>query len=362
VASPEVTLPDPSSPAPWVEGVHDLSLMDLDEASRVWLDDGRGGRAQPFLNSLAFAMWYDHPPATRVRVVVQANQPARVGFYREARSLAMFRVIEFVGFPTLIQDDLEELLRDRKAQAATLFRLESPGQDVGLERGGTPITHNVIAELPNDPGKYLASLGKQKRQQLPRYWRKLERECDGQVRMEFVPAPHVNIGEINQLVAFNQQRMGALGKGNSTAQESRKQRRREPLTQRRGLLCKLLVREALVGGTFNYVHGDEAFLIVIAHDTAWERHNVGHLALWRTIEHCIGLGVRRYHLFWGRKRYKNEFGGVDHVVSELVIARHRWLLPLWKFRRGLKLNGPRAMSWLKRKLRPMPVTIAGGED
>jgi len=353
VASRDVT-----STVPWNEGVHDVALTELDEAGRTWLDE-----AQPFLNSLGLATIYDHPPATRVRIVVAVDQSVSVGFYREVRGAALFKLIEFVGFPTLIEGDVKRLLGDRGAQAASLLLLESPNRvDTLHGQGSTPITHDVIAELPSDPAECLASLGKQKRQQLPRYWRRLEREFDGQVRMEFVPARDIDISDINQLVAFNQQRMGALGKGDSTDQESRKQLRREGLTRRSGLLCKLMVRDSLVGGTFNYVHGEEAFLIVIAHDTAWEKHNVGHLALWKTIEHCIGLGVRRYHLFWGRKRYKNEFGGVDHVVSELIIARHRWLLPMWRFRRSVLRNGPRAVGWLKRKLRRTPATNAGDED
>jgi hypothetical protein len=354
VASAEVT-----ASVPWASGVHDLAVAELDARARAWLDDSG---QQPFLNSLGYATVYDHPPATRVCVVVAADRSCRVGFYREVRGLAIFKVLEFVGFPTLNEDDLGEVLRHRNAQAASLLRLGSPGDDgVTSESPCTLITHDVIAALPVDSGAYLSSLGKQKRQQLPRYWRKLEREFEGRVRMEFVAGPEIDIAEINQLVAFNQQRMGDLGKGNSTDQESRKQLRREALTKEKGLLCTLLVRDTLVGGTFNYVHGDEAFLIVIAHDTAWDKHNVGHLALWKTIEHCLGLGVRRYHLFWGRKRYKNDFGGIDHPVMELVISRHAWRLPFWRFRRSLLRNGPRAMGWLSRKFQRRAITGGGDE-
>ena len=63
-----------------------------------------------------------------------------------------------------------------------------------------------------------------------------------------------------------------------------------------------------------------------------------------------------------RKRYKNEFGGVDHAVSELVISRQGWLLPIWRFRRSVLRNGPRAVGWLKRKLRRTPITNDGDED
>lgn len=358
VISTETTPPAHGTPSPWSEGTYDWAIADVDAVGCARLDDG-----QAFLNSLGFATVYDHPPATRVRLCVSADQTARVGFYREVKRWAIVRLIEFVGFPTLNENDLRKLLVDRGARAASYLRLHAPGLDTEVEAGnGTVITHDVIAQLPIHAAEYLASLGKQKRQQLPRYWRKLEREFEGRVRMEFVARSDVDVAEVNRLVAFNQQRMGSLGKGNFTDQESRKQQRREPLTLQKGLLGKLMIQDRMVGGTFNYLHRDEAFLIVIAHDPAWEKHNLGHLALWRTVEHCIGLRVRRYHFFWGRKRYKNDLGGVDHAISEFIVSRNPSLLPLWKARRTIMRNWPRAIGWVKRKLTRSTLTNDAHED
>lgn len=332
-----------SAPAPEAHVRRDLAISELTGQERSALED------LPFFASLDFAMLYEHPPAERVFVHWHAgHKAARAGFYRERRWLGIIRAIEFIGLPSIEAKDVAELLQLRAAHVASLSRMHDPesAQDNSTVAPHINTAVNVIVNLPPEKDEYFASLGKQKRQQLPRYWRRVQREFNDRVSVLFRRNGDIDIEQITRLVEFNQTRMAAQGKANATALESQKQHRRAALTQKSGLLCTMEADGRVLGGTFNYIHNDEAFLIVIAHDPALERLNIGHLCLWRTVEHVIELGIRRYHLLWGKKLYKTQFGGMDHQASMTFIARQNWVAKLARTYWMTRVQLPRAIRFL----------------
>lgn len=334
--------------APLAPGWHDATLAELEEAMPGKLRSA----PLPWLTSLGYCTTYDAPPATRGLVEISDERCIkRAAFYRERRVLGLRGVIEFVGFPDISDQQIKRTLVERGTYVAVVNRLVPPGAATGRrEHPSIALTHDVIAELPPTADEYLRSLGKQKRQQLPRYWRRLQRQYSD-LTVHFDAAGEINLDDILQLVAFNQTRMTQQGKADTTVAESAKQRRRWPLTQDQGLLCRFVAGGKLLGGTFNYVHRDEAFLIVIAHDPTLEHLNIGNVALWKTFEHLIERGIKRYHLFWGRKRYKTDFGGVDHAVVISVIGRARWLAALWKAWLVTRRQVPRGFRFARSLLR-----------
>jgi hypothetical protein len=333
-------------------GDHDLAISELPHEIALRLNSPE----LPWLNSLGFCTIYVERPAERVWLQVgAAGNITRAVFYRPCRWLGVFQLLDIAGFPEVSQQELTELLRRRGAHLAALHRLLPPSD---RPRGAAPhagaiinLTHDVIAALPDTAEKYFQSLGTQKRQQLPRYWRRLQREFNDTVHMQIQSGPDIQLHDIVQLVRFNQTRMESKGKQNTADIESAKQRRRWPLTKQEGLLCALRAGERLLGGTFNYVHGQEAFLIVIAHDPQLERLNIGNVSLWRTIEHLIEMGVTRYHLFWGKMRYKTEFGGRDYPVVLAAVSNRPWIANLWRLLRAMQLNVPRGLRFIRSRLR-----------
>lgn len=342
-------MPEPSSSAwPMKAGVHDLELSDLSPQALAALESA----ALPWMTSLGFCTMYDDPPAQRIILdILGDGRIKRAAFYKERAWMGMLRIMEFVGFPELSESEVLQAIKSRKAHLAVVQRLEPPlhSERAGITKrpGRIEFTHDVIATLPRTKEDYLQSLGKQKRQQLPRYWRRLQREFNDQVTFTVQGGHAIRLDDILELVKFNQTRMETKGKENASIVESKKQARRWPLTQSEGLLCKVEANGKLLGGTFNYVHQDEAFLIVIAHDPHLERLNIGNLGLWKTIEHLIEIGIKRYHLFWGRKLYKTQFGGLDHPVVLQVISPHRWLVPLWAGHLQFWRQLPRALRFVR---------------
>jgi hypothetical protein len=353
--------PDALSSEPGVRlslapGWHDLAVSDLDEAIRESLAQ------RPWLNSLGFCTVYDHPPAQRAYMRIdEQGRIASAAFYRERQWAGLVKIVACVGFAECSDADILDLTKLRNARLAIVNRMEAPETPARHSRGRLDITHDVIAELPVSKDEYLQSLGRQKRQQLPRYWRRLEREFGRQLQFRVQRREDIRLDVIHQLIRFNQTRMVRLGKENTTKAESKKQERRWPLTLAEGRLCTIEAGDRLLGGTFNYVHGSEAFLIVIAHDPSVERLNIGNLAVWKTAEHLIDSGIQRYHLFWGRKPYKTQFGGRDFPVFQQVISPHPWLVPLWLAHLWFWRHAPRAIRFLQMQLRKLFVRGAQRE-
>ena len=335
-------------------GVHDLAISDLNESDRQSFE--RSSLA--FLNSLSYCTKYEQRPAQRVQFAIDHDgQISRAMFYSEVRSMGV-KSIQIAGFPEVAEAEVLELLRERRAALAVLHRMTGPNAEArgGPHTRSVEFTHDVVAELPGTAQDYLRSLGKQKRQQLPRYWRRLQRELESQVSMRFLSGPQIRLEDILTLVRFNQTRMETLGKSNEVEQEMQRQQRRWPLTQEFGLLALMEANGRILGGTFNYCYNSEAFLITIAHDPELERLNIGNVALWKTFEHLIERGFKRYHLFWGRKQYKNDFGGVDHAVTIDIVSPSAFMARAWSWNLMLRRQVPRALRYARSLLRRRPPT------
>lgn len=334
-------------------GWHDLALADLSPALRDAVEEA----PIPWLNSLGFCTMYEPPFAERVAMQIGPDGSIeQAAFYRERKLAGIIRLLQFSGYPDVADGTILEILASRRAHLAVVYRIEPPHQTTTTRthRPAFEFSHNVIVDLPQTKSEYLQSLGKQKRQQLPRYWRKLQREFNDQVDLRFTSTSAIRFDQVVQLIQFNQSRMASLGKEDHSEAEAKKQQRRWPFAESLGLLCTIESQGRLLGGTFNYVHRDEAFLMVIAHDPQLERLNIGHLGLWKTAEHLIDLGVRRYHLFWGKTLYKTQFGGVDHPIVAVTISKYRLLEWLWRVRLIAGRQVPRAVRYVMRRIRRPP--------
>lgn len=346
-AAPAAAVPASDAAPGWI----DRPVAGLDQALLAAIDAAK----LPFLNSLGFCTIYEHPPATRARLRMDGQgRVLSAGFYRERSLPGLVRVLEFAGYDGLDDVAVREAIADRRASLATIHRILPPveaGRDHHPADARTSLlTYDVIADLPATADEYLTALGKQKRQQLPRYWRRLQREHPDRVAMMFREGAEISLDDILALVGFNQSRMKTRGRGDHTAEEAARQRRRLPLTRKEGLLGLMTIDGRPVGGTFNYLRGDEAFLIIPAHDPAFEHLNVGNVCLWLTINHLISRGVRRYHLFWGRKAYKTQFLGKDHPVVMQVVGGNGLTASLWKWRMGAARFLTRAVKAARRKI------------
>ena len=143
---------------------------------------------------------------------------------------------------------------------------------------------------------------------------------------------------------LNRARRAGRGKGvDSIAEIQRRQERVFALTKSLGLLVTLRHQGKIIAGQLVYVCGNEATLIVIAHDRAYEHFRLGTVVLWKSIEQLIERGISRVNFSWGRHDYKIQFLAVEYPWSIHIVSHNLWLAILWK--KWLILDGFFGRVW-----------------
>ena len=308
----------------------DYAIKELPQAIKDILESAD----LPWLNSLEFCTLYDPNPAERVWIKGDSGHIHQVVFYRVAHKM-MLRIIDIVGFPNILDIDIQYLIQKHSAQLAVVNRLES---SVKVDETWQPTKKNIylhsyitIADLTGSKDEYLRLLGKKKRERYPNYWRRLNRHFNDAIDIRCVEAQDIDVEDIIQLEHLNKERRAGKGKGVDSAKDIQdRQYQRLPVTKSCGFLVTLRHNETILGGTLNYISGNEAHLAVIAHDPAYEHFNIGTISLWKTIECLIEKGVTKQNFLWGRQAYKTQFLGVEYPWSVHVISPYRGLAVLWK--------------------------------
>ena len=196
---------------------------------------------------------------------------------------------------------------------------------------------------------FLKMLGKNKQQQLPKYWRRLMRHFDGAFELRCETKTDIKLEDIIQLECLNSARR--TGKGvDSLADIQKRQQHQLPLTHASGLLVTLRHEGTILGGGLAYLCGNEAYYIVLAHDIAYEHLHIGTLIVWKTIESAIEQGMTRFNFLWGRQTYKTQFLGVDYPWTIHIISQYALLAIAWKYLIIFKEFQTRVWRFVKTRL------------
>ena len=290
----------------------------------------------PWLTSLEFCTQYDDNQPERVLIKMDAEKIHRAVFYRFTKRMGLLRVIEIIGFPDIVNQDILGLLKTHHAQLALVNRLENPVKpdEKWHSTHANVYCHSYvsIAELPPSKEEYLKQLGKNKREQLPKYWRRLNRHFNNEFEIRCESTTEIKLEEVIQLDCLNRERRSGRGKViDSVLDIQQRQKNRWPLTQASGFLVTFRYQGKIVSGLLCYLCGNEASFIVIAHDPAYENLRVGTLVVWKMIECLIDKGITRVNFLWGRQEYKIRFLGVEYPWSIHIISPYQWLTIVWKY-------------------------------
>jgi hypothetical protein len=191
-------------------------------------------------------------------------------------------------------------------------------------------------ELPVSASDYLRSLGSTTRKHLPYYLRRLKKEWGNDWRAEHTSGSHIAKKSYLDLLALNRLRMSRKRKQSLWTGELAEHR--WELVSEMGSLEVILYRDRVVAGTLSFLYGQEAFLVVIAHDPQHDRLNLGNICLWLTIENLIAQGFRRYHLLWGNSPYKEQFGAVAHPLYQMTLFTNPRAAKAWRVAGLLKIH------------------------
>jgi Acetyltransferase (GNAT) domain len=329
----------------------DYSIKELPSPIRDLLIDSN----LPWLNSLAYCTSYNIlNPADRVFIQIEDDQIQHALFYRLKYKLG-FRVLEIEGFPDAKNDTIEALIKLHKAHVAIVNRLENP---VKTDENWYSTVSNIylksyitIATLPTSKDEYLSLLGKNKKKQLPQYLRRLYKHFDEAIEIRHQSKGEIKLEEVIQLELLNRERRATKGKGVDSQREiEERQKNLMPLIESSGFMLTIRNNGKIIGGTLNFIHGKDSFMLVTGHDSANDNLRIGFLGIWKTIEYLIDNGIGTFNFLWGRKPYKTQFLGVEYPWSIHIISTHKWLAILWKYQISMYEFYLRGIRFLKTRL------------
>lgn len=329
----------------------ELELAELAESTVAHLRTA----SSSWLSSLGFATLYAQPPATHawIRLGEQA-QIAKVCFFFERQWTRRLKRVHVFGPTDMTPDEIMGLVRRRRASLATIgctavtdmARWSGPWH----RRSWRRVNEDIIVDLPASELEYMRSLGRNAQTQLPYYLKKLQKELGSQYAAVSLAGPQISSTAFQELVELNRARI--VRKGVPHLWEAQHVRNRLELARTCGLLCGIRRGDELLAGTVSFLHGNEAYFVLIGHSTDFDRLRLGKLALWLTIQRLIQLGFQRYHLLWGMSSYKLQLGGRPEPLMEVAVFCDAWAAGLWRAERGME-----AVRHVAQRLARIPISV-----
>jgi len=310
-------------------GWHDITLTELPEHLRSDMEP----LSTSWFNSLPFSMEYADPAAVRLAYWVAADRQLVCAIpYYERRWLGCWRMLHLFGPASLPLACCHDLLVQRGADLAVIHRQDEvtartfcagqPG--VACQR----VSEDFVITLPATVEQYLASLGARTRKLTLQHQRRLEREWGEELHVRIVENEAITREMCTEVVELNRARRAVRGARHLWTPELLDRRWR--LAQQQGVFCGVYHGETLAGGTVSFFYRGQAYTGMLGHDRAYDRLNVGKLALWLTIKHFIHCGIRRHHLLWGNSPYKTRFGAHEETLYDVALFRSPVAGWLWR--------------------------------
>lgn len=276
-----------------------------------------------WLASADFALGHAFPPAQRVWITLDEFGVVQHGYYYSEERSPIGKRILLNGPAEINMAQARELLRNRNAARLDVLRMNTANLAEPSRGTARPTAavygEDVMVAMPETKQEMLARLGSNKRQQLGKYTRRLQREWPTGIEWVCLAKSEISEEMFSAVVQFNNLRVAAKGK--QTLWRDAMTHQRWQLARRVGLLCGIRLNGKFVSGAVSYVYNEEAYYALIGHDPQFDYWNLGNLTTWLTMEKCIESGVRRFHFLWGLSEYKLRFGGEVKPLYTLSIYR-----------------------------------------
>jgi hypothetical protein len=225
----------------------------------------------------------------------------------------------------ILQEELARFAQYIFTKYRTVSTIHFKTVDTQLNRFDFPyqrtyFTNDVVLALPASISEYQASLGKSTRDNIKRYLKLLKRDypiCEFQVSEKNEDGDE----KFRTIINFNRERMS--GKNKVSGINDAEAKRLHALVKESGIVCTLMINDRVCAGTICYQFGDNYFMRVIAHDSAYSDYRLGLLCCYLTICECINRGGKNYHFLWGREEYKYRLLGQHRNFDSLTIYRSR---------------------------------------
>ncbi len=174
----------------------------------------------------------------------------------------------------------------------------------------TAIVSDIIMDLPETEKEYLASLNSTTRKHVQYYKRRFLKTFP-EAQLKVYRKEEITRDLISRIIHFNHLRMEE--KNTHSDLDEKDEKGMYELCRYYGIVHTVELDGQLLGATINPQVSGHGHLAVIAHDPAYNKYNIGQIALYETIAGCISEGCERFHFLWDMSDYKKRFGG--HLVE-----------------------------------------------
>ncbi len=179
---------------------------------------------------------------------------------------------------------------------------------------------DTVIDLPSSVEAYTASLGKNARRNVRRYQQAAQQDWPS-LAFQVWDQDQVDADQVRAIIELNRARMASKNKLSDIDQHETENILQ--LVRHSGLVGVITIDGRVCAGAISCRTGNNYFLMVLAHEPAFDRYSLGFLCCYLTICACIARGGREFHFLWGRYDYKLTFLGQVRRLDHLLVYRSR---------------------------------------
>lgn len=177
----------------------------------------------------------------------------------------------------------------------------------------------VVSSLTTVPA-YTASLSLNTRKSIRRNTNGVLREHPS-FQFSVLAPEQVSEELVRRIVGFNKARMAA--KERVSAFNDKETAWIVAMTAAHGRVSVITIDGQVCAGVVACKVGTHYYMLVGAHDPAYDQFGLGMLCCYRSICSSIEVGATAWHLLWGRQRYKTSLCGVPRQFDRITVYRDR---------------------------------------
>jgi len=180
----------------------------------------------------------------------------------------------------------------------------------------------IILDLPQSTDEYLKSLGTNAQKRIKYLLNRIARDFPD-IKVHHLEKSDIQFEHVENVVIMNRSRMKTKGMISELTDKECKILHRYFSTSGFGFVCVCEIDGKIIGGTFNSVIGEHAYMHVIAHDNSYNKYSFGQIALFHATKFLIEeKKIKYYHLLLGAQEYKFRHGGVDHDLYTVHVFKN----------------------------------------
>jgi hypothetical protein len=179
---------------------------------------------------------------------------------------------------------------------------------------------DIIISLPDTAPIYLRGLGKNTRRNIKRYNEAILR-ANPSYCYKILSNEEINEDLICHIIGLNKERMA--GKNKISVFDDKETQWIIAIAAASGLVGIVTIDGRICAGSICCRIADNYYMLVIAHDSAYNDFSLGTLCCYQTICECIDRGGKELHFMWGRLDYKYTLQAVQRGYDQLDIYRTR---------------------------------------